>query len=132
MSMTLVITREVPDRYRGFLSSVMLELVPGVYSSPRMTKGVRERIWEVMCDWAGELPSGGFVLMTWPDHTQLGGQALRTLGTPMPRLYDHEGLILVRTEATASEARSLKIDANPGARPPPRSSTGHGPSGDAG
>ena len=41
MPMTVVITRDVEDRYRGFLSSVMLELAPGVVhcaqTEPRCT-----------------------------------------------------------------------------------------------
>ena len=30
MPLTMVITRDVEDRYRGFLGSAMLELAPGV------------------------------------------------------------------------------------------------------
>ena len=31
MPMTIVVTRDVPDRYRGFLASIMPEAGPGVY-----------------------------------------------------------------------------------------------------
>ena len=41
--MVVVVTRDVADRYRGFLASCMLEIAPGVYTAPRMTAGVRER-----------------------------------------------------------------------------------------
>lgn len=34
MPMTVVVTRDVPDRFRGFLVSVMLEIAPGVYTAP--------------------------------------------------------------------------------------------------
>lgn len=44
---TMVVTRDVEDRYRGFLTSVMLEIAPGVYVSPQMSQGVRERVWSV-------------------------------------------------------------------------------------
>jgi CRISPR-associated protein Cas2 len=37
----MVVTRDVADRFRGFLASVMLEASPNVFVSPRMTKGVR-------------------------------------------------------------------------------------------
>ena len=30
MPMTVVVTRDVEDRYRGFLTSIMLEVAPGV------------------------------------------------------------------------------------------------------
>jgi len=44
MPLAVVVTRDVADRFRGFLASVMLEVAPAVYISPRMTKGVRERV----------------------------------------------------------------------------------------
>ena len=61
--MTVVVTRNVPDRYRGFLASCMLEIAPGVYTSPNLSRAVRERVWAVCCDWAGELPDDGGVLI---------------------------------------------------------------------
>ena len=39
MPLTMVITRDVEDRYRGFLGSAMLELAPGGYAQPRMSAG---------------------------------------------------------------------------------------------
>ncbi|MHB1938458.1 MAG: type I-E CRISPR-associated endoribonuclease Cas2e [Acidobacteriaceae bacterium] len=50
MPMVVVITRDVEARYRGFLGSAMLELAPGVYAHPRMSAGVRLRIWSVLQD----------------------------------------------------------------------------------
>ena len=38
MSMTVVVTRNVEGRYRGFLASVMLEVAPG-YTSPPILQG---------------------------------------------------------------------------------------------
>ena len=46
--MTVIVTVNVEGRYRGFLASTMLEIAPGVYTSPDMTAGIRERIWEVL------------------------------------------------------------------------------------
>ena len=69
MSMTVVVTRNVPDRFRGFLASCMLELAPGVYASPRMSKGVRDRVWRVCDEWQDELPLDGGILMSWKDTT---------------------------------------------------------------
>ena len=48
---TLVITRDVEARYRGFLTSVLLEVAPGIYVSPQMSAGVRDRVWAVVTDW---------------------------------------------------------------------------------
>ena len=37
--MTVIVTVNVEARYRGFLASAMLEIAPGVYTSPNMTGG---------------------------------------------------------------------------------------------
>jgi CRISPR-associated protein Cas2 len=43
MALVVIVTRDVAYRYRGFLSSIMLEIAPTIYLSPRMNPGVRER-----------------------------------------------------------------------------------------
>ncbi len=96
MSMTVVVTRDVPQRFRGFLLSAMLELAPGVYTSPRMSKAVRERIWAVLAAWFAEFPEAGSVVMTWRDTAAPGGQGVRTLGTPAKDLHAVDGMVLVR------------------------------------
>lgn len=98
MSMTLVVTRNVEDRYRGFLNSVMLEIAPGVYTSPRMTKGIRERVWMVLAEWHGELRNGAIV-MTWRAPEEAGGQGLAYLGEPPRELVEVDGMVLVRRNA---------------------------------
>ena len=95
--MTVVVTRDVEDRYRGFLSSVMLELAPGVYTGPRLSRGVRERVWDVLSAWHAELGRGAIV-MTWRDPGAPGGQGVLTLGEPRRELVDVDGVLLVRRE----------------------------------
>jgi CRISPR-associated protein Cas2 len=95
MSMTVIVTRDVEDRYRGFLSSVMLEISPGVYTSPRLSKGVRERVWNVLSEWHAALRSGSIV-MTWRDSESPGGQGLLHLGEPARQLVEADGLVIVR------------------------------------
>jgi len=97
--MVVVVTRDVADRFRGFLASVMLEIGPGVYTSPTMNAGVRERIWNVLEDWFAHL-GGGSIVMTWHDPQAPAGQGLRTLGVP-PRTFDSlDGLIVTRSQLT--------------------------------
>ena len=98
MSMTVIVTRNAPRRYRGFLASCMLELAPGVYTSPHMRRGVRERVWTVCCEWAGLLPDDGGVLMTWREKLEPGGQAVLTLGWPKKELAELDGMWLDRLE----------------------------------
>jgi CRISPR-associated protein Cas2 len=69
--MTVVVTRNVPDRFRGFLASAMLE-------------------------WAGLLPADGGLLMTWRDPAAPGGQAILTIGWPKAEHVEIDGLWLVR------------------------------------
>lgn len=95
--MTVVVTRNVEDRYRGFLASCMLEIAPGVYTGPRMSPGVRNRIWEVLKGWHRVLGQGSIV-MTWRDATEAGGQGVQLLGEPPRNLYDTDGALLVRRE----------------------------------
>ncbi|MDG5497350.1 type I-E CRISPR-associated endoribonuclease Cas2e [Niveispirillum sp. BGYR6] len=101
MPMTLLVTRDVPDRFRGFLASVMLELAPGLYVSPALTAGVRGRIWRVMAEWHGELGEGSIVLV-WQDRSAPGGLGMEFLGTPARELVDYDGLYLARLRAGAA------------------------------
>jgi CRISPR-associated protein Cas2 len=101
--MTVVVTRNVAPRFRGFLASVMLEIAPGVYTGPRISRNVRERVWKVMTEWfdAGATTGGhpedqASIVMTWLDREAPGGQAVETLGVPARRLIDADGIMLVQ------------------------------------
>ena len=93
--MTVVVTRDVESRYRGFLSSAMLEIAPGVYVSPNLSTGVRERIWSVLENWFLSLGRGA-VAMIWRDSTATGGLVLRHLGDPPKEIRDADGVLLVK------------------------------------
>lgn len=98
MALTVIVTRDVADRFRGFLASVMLEIAAGVYISPRMTKGVRTRVWKVMSEWHGEDPNGSIVIV-FRDTNRTGGVGIETLGTPPKELVDLDGLWITRRSA---------------------------------
>ena len=93
--MTVVVTVNVEGRYRGFLASAMLEIAPGVYTSPQMTSGIRERIWDVLSRWYYELGQGSIV-MTWRDPAAVGEQRIRTLGEGPKEIVDADGVYLVK------------------------------------
>jgi CRISPR-associated protein Cas2 len=93
--MTVVVVRDVADRYRGFLASVMPEIAPGVYVSPNLSRAVRERIWAVLSGWWDTVP-GGAVVLTWRDDAVAGQLGLLTLGLPPRDLVDLDGTLLVR------------------------------------
>ena len=95
MPMTVVVTRNVEDRYRGFLASCMLEIAAGVYTGPRMTPAVRERIWKVLAEWHATLGQGSIV-MTWREPSDPGGQGLRLLGEAPREFHESDGTLLVR------------------------------------
>jgi CRISPR-associated protein Cas2 len=78
MPMTVIVTRDVPARTRGFLASIVPEPAPGVYTAPDLTKGVRERIWAVVSDWH-VATGGGSIVMIWRDDKSPGGLGLLTL-----------------------------------------------------
>lgn len=95
MPLCIVVTRDVEMRYRGFLGSLLLEVAPGFYVGPRISKGVRARIWNVMTDWHSTLGTGS-VTMVWREASKPGGLGVLTLGEPPKDLVEHEGSLLVR------------------------------------
>lgn len=95
MSLVVIVTRDVADRYRGFLASTMLEIAPTVYLSPRMNAGVRSRIWDVLSDWHGAEPRGSIV-MVWRDMNETGSVGIANLGSPPRELVEMDGLWLTK------------------------------------
>jgi CRISPR-associated protein Cas2 len=91
--MTVIVTRDVVDRYRGFLASVMPEVAPGVYTAPELSRGVRERIWAVLDKWWLERP-GGSIVMLWKDDKAAGRLGIASLGTPVRSLADFDGVLV--------------------------------------
>ncbi|MDQ2093291.1 type I-E CRISPR-associated endoribonuclease Cas2e [Rhodalgimonas zhirmunskyi] len=95
MPLTIIVTRDVQARYRGFLTSVMLEISPGVYVAPDMTAGVRGRVWGVVCDWWESLRQGSLTLV-WRDTSAAGNLRIETLGSPPKAIVDADGILLVK------------------------------------
>ena len=95
MALTMIVTRYVEMRYRGFLTSVMLEVSPGVYVAPDMSAAVRERVWAVMTDWWSEIGNGALVLV-WRDTKAVGNLMIETLGEPSKKIVDADGVLLVK------------------------------------
>lgn len=95
MPFTVVITRDVEDRYRGFLGSIMLELAPGMYAQPRLSAGVRGRVLGVLSDWHGQLRRGSIVVC-WAEPSGNGGLGLRTFGEPPKTIVTHNAMLFVR------------------------------------
>lgn len=98
MPMTVAVTRNVSDRMRGFLASSMLEVAPGTYTAPRLSAGVRERIWLTIESWWRYERNASMVLL-WADSQATCGQSLRVLGAPPVELVDIDGLIVTRRPA---------------------------------
>ena len=93
--MTVVVTINVAARYRGFLASAMLEIAPGVYTSPNMTSGIRKRVWDVLAGWYEEMQQGSIV-MTWRELSAAGGQRIQLLGEAPKEIVDADGVYLVK------------------------------------
>ncbi len=109
MSMTVLVTRNAPPRSRGFLASCMLEIAPGVYTSPRMTVAVRDRVWAVLEGWHSGTDEEAYV-MTWQHRDEPGGQAIRSLGLPRTELVVHDGVHLSLRGLSAELTRSLTTE----------------------
>jgi CRISPR-associated protein Cas2 len=97
MSLTVVVTRDVEARYRGYLASIMLEVSPGTYVSPRLSRGVRDELWQTLEDWHRALLRG-CIVMIWHDRASSGGIGMRMLGTP-PRIFiDVDNILLTKRD----------------------------------
>lgn len=103
MPIVLVVTRDVESRYRGFLSSCMLEVSAGVYVAPDMAAGVRDRVWDVVSKWHASLQRGS-IFMGYKDSTASSGLAMRLVGAPLKEIVDVDGMFMAlsRTEETGS------------------------------
>ncbi len=95
MALVMIVIRDLPDRFHGFLSSVMLEASPNVFVSPRMNPGVRKRVWDVMSDWHRHQPQGSLVML-WRDLDAVGGVGIANLGEPPREMVEVDGMWLVR------------------------------------
>lgn len=91
--MTVVVTRNVIPRLRGFLASCMLEIMPGVYISPSMTVSVRERVWAVVEEWFYE-SEGTAVVMVWRSGKETGNTGISTVGVPPVKLVEMGDMIV--------------------------------------
>ena len=95
MALTTIVTRDVEARYRGFLTSIMLEVAPGVYVAPDLNQGVRDRVWSVLSDWWFALGRGS-VVMIWRDASAVGKLRIQTLGEAPKEIVDADGILLVK------------------------------------
>lgn len=93
--MTIIITRNVESRYRGFIASIMLEVAPGVYVAPTLTAGVRDRLWQVLSDWWRTLRNGSIIMLC-RDVKAAGKLRIESLGVPPKEIVDADGVLLVK------------------------------------
>ena len=85
-----------------------LEIASGVYTAPRLTPAVRDRIWAVLEKWrVGERDDS--VVMTWPDAASPGGQNIRALGEAPIVLTEVDSVVLARRPLSERELCSLTI-----------------------
>ena len=105
MPMCVIVTRDVPGRFRGFLASCMLEIAPGVYTQPDMSAAVRERVLSVLRLWWSHFTQGS-VVMTWAAPSTDERQQVLTLGEPAKELVEADGLYVVRREQRAAPSGS--------------------------
>lgn len=91
MSLTMMVTRNLPERFGGFLASCMLQVAPGVYVAPRMGTAVRERVWDLMQQWMSLIPEDGGIVLLWRDHQAPSGLGMRMIGWPKTEIIEQEG-----------------------------------------
>ena len=95
MSFTIIVTRDVQLRYRGFLASIMLEIAPGTYVSPRLSPKARDVVWDTVSGWHQILKRGS-ITMVWRDTSAIGNVSLKILGDTRNELINIDDIILTR------------------------------------
>jgi CRISPR-associated protein Cas2 len=109
----MVVTRNLPSRFEGFLAGHLLKAGPDVYIGPKMRSRVRERIWEILLDWSDAIPAEeGGIIMVWANAEAPSGLELRTLGWPQKKIVEYEGLWLV-SETICAHHRFRPEDHDP-------------------
>lgn len=103
---TILVTRNVRERFRGFLASCASEVAPGVYVGFAMNAGVRERVWAVLESW-WQLGDDASVVMVWPEPDAPGGVRVKTLGAPPVDLVEVDDIVLSRRDADAEQRAAL-------------------------
>lgn len=93
MAMTVLVTRNVSDRIRGFLASSMLELAAGVYVGANMSPAVRDKVWAVVLQW---IDPGASAIILWQDKTAIGLISSQVVGEPPIAISDIDGLLVSR------------------------------------
>ena len=78
----------------------MLEIAPGVYTSPKMTRGVRDRVIKVLEEWWNPYKNGS-ILVTWKDKSLSGGQAVLNFGLPPKEIIAVDGILLAKSVSSS-------------------------------
>ncbi len=107
MPMTFLATRNVPERFRGFIASLMVEVAPGVYIAPRMSQAVRERMWNVLLSWSSLLNAESGIVIVWRKTNQVEGLDMATIGWPKKELLPIDGQWLSRSPLRPSQIASI-------------------------
>lgn len=93
--LTVVITRDVDNRYRGLLRSAMLEASTSIYVSAQLNREARNRLWDVISRWHQALNRGS-VVMLWRDPNASGDIGVKSLGDIPRDLCEVDGILLTR------------------------------------
>jgi CRISPR-associated protein Cas2 len=95
MSITVAITNNAPSKYRGYLSSCFLEILPTVYVSSKISKRTRIKIQETLKEWYTADGINQFdICLIWSDAKETGGIGVFNLGYPKSEIIEFYGIYL--------------------------------------
>lgn len=84
----------VAERYLGMFRSIGIEVAPGLYVCTALSKGARDRIWDILEDWWKSMPGGSIVMIS-RDTLAPGGVSMRSLGIPKREWAELDGALVV-------------------------------------
>ncbi len=91
MTLTVVVTRNVPDRLHGFLKSCMVELSAGVYITTFLGKRARDLVWAEIEPFGNHDCS---VVMVSEDQQRTERCQVRSTGTPTRTIAMIDGMLV--------------------------------------
>lgn len=89
--MMIIVTRNAPEKLRGYLASTLLEIESGIYFSQVGSPRVRAQIWEIVMGWA-EIDTGA--VMIYHDKNVPHNFSFEKIGSAPIELKEVDGMLL--------------------------------------
>lgn len=102
MTISVLVISSPPDRLRGYVRSLMLEIRAGVFVSTRLSKRARELLWSEVEPFCFE--GDTYAVLVYESAQSADRLSVLTAGTPAKELHSVDGLLLAKHRLIATES----------------------------